>query len=74
VASKVIIHLEEFSNVFVDSLPMDRLPPFRPVNHMIPLLDESLKIRPRMYLMLDKYCTQWVKHVDAYVKNSWWNP
>jgi hypothetical protein len=31
--------LKEFSNVFVDSLPMERLPPFRPVNHTIPLLD-----------------------------------
>jgi hypothetical protein len=65
--------LEEFSNVFVDSLPMDRLPPFRPVNHTIPLLDESLKIRPCTYPMPDKYHVQWVEHVNAYVKNSWWN-
>jgi hypothetical protein len=53
---------------------MDRLPPFCPVNHTIPLLDESLKIHPRAYLMLDKYRAQWVEHVDAYVKSSWWNP
>jgi hypothetical protein len=66
--------LEEFSNVFVDSLPMDWLPPFCPVNHTIPLLDESLKIHPRVYPMPYKYPTQWVEHVDAYVKNGWWNP
>jgi hypothetical protein len=65
--------LEEFSNVFVDSLPMDRLLPFCPVNHTIPLLDDSLKIQPRAYLTPDKYRAQWVEHVDAYVKNSWWN-
>jgi hypothetical protein len=65
--------LEEFSNIFVNSLPMDRLPPFCPVNHMIPLLDESLKIRPCAYPMPDKYRAQWVEHVDAYVKNGWWN-
>jgi hypothetical protein len=52
--------LEEFSNIFVDSLPMDLLPPFHPVNHTIPLLDESLKIHPHAYPMPDKYCTQWV--------------
>jgi hypothetical protein len=66
--------LEEFSNVFVDSLLMDQLLPFCPVNHTIPLLDELLKIRLRAYPMPDKYRAQWVEHVDAYVKNGWWNP
>lgn len=50
--------LAEFSDVFVDKLPMDWLPPFRPVNHTIPLIDEAVKIRPRPYPMPDKYRAQ----------------
>jgi hypothetical protein len=41
---------------------------------MIPLLDELLKICPHVYPMPDKYRVQWVKHIDAYAKNGWWNP
>lgn len=66
--------LAEFSDVFVDKLPMDKLPPFRPVNHFIPLIDPDEKVRVRPYPMPHRYREQWDEQVTAYTKAGWWNP
>ncbi|SCZ92913.1 BZ3500_MvSof-1268-A1-R1_C066g00326 [Microbotryum saponariae] len=51
--------LEKFSDVFVDSLPMDQLPPYRPVNHEIPLIDPTGK-------------SQWAEHSAKYTRGRFW--
>ncbi|SGY28176.1 BQ5605_C083g12990 [Microbotryum silenes-dioicae] len=62
--------LEKYSDVFVDSLPMDRLPPYRPVNHEIPLIDPNEKVKPRVYPLADKYRSQWAEHSAKYTPRS----
>ncbi|SCZ96913.1 BZ3500_MvSof-1268-A1-R1_Chr4-2g06848 [Microbotryum saponariae] len=64
--------LEKYSDVFVDSLPMDRLPPYRPVNHEIPLIDPNEKVKPRVYPLADKYRSQWAEHSAKYTRGRFW--
>ncbi|SDA08332.1 BZ3501_MvSof-1269-A2-R1_Chr8-1g09769 [Microbotryum saponariae] len=64
--------LEKFSDVFVDSLPMDQLPPYRPVNHEIPLIDPTEKVKPRVYPLADKYRSQWAEHSAKYTRGRFW--
>ncbi|SCV73206.1 BQ2448_7131 [Microbotryum intermedium] len=64
--------LEKYSDVFVDSLPMDRLPPYRPVNHKIPLINLNKKVKPKVYPLVDKHCTQWAEHSAKYTCGCFW--
>ncbi|SDA03484.1 BZ3500_MvSof-1268-A1-R1_C045g00135 [Microbotryum saponariae] len=64
--------LEKFSDVFVDSLPMDQLPPYQPVNHEIPLIDPTEKVKPRVYPLADKYRSQWAEHSAKYTRGRFW--
>ena len=48
----------EFGDVLCDELPGE-LPPFRPVNHRIVLIDPEVKTRPRSDPMPNKYSKQW---------------
>lgn len=66
--------LAEFADTLVDELPHDRPAPFRPVNHSIPIIDESVKTRPRTYPMPDKYKAQWSAHANKFVESGWWSP
>jgi hypothetical protein len=66
--------LRDFSHVLVDELPTDRIPPFRPVNHSIPLIDEDLTTRPRSYPIPDRYKEQFAAHVNKYVESGQWSP
>ncbi|SDA03630.1 BZ3500_MvSof-1268-A1-R1_C139g00747 [Microbotryum saponariae] len=49
----------------VDS-SQDQLPPYRPVNHEIPLIDPTEKVKPRVYPLADKYRSQWAEHSAKY--------
>ncbi|SDA02212.1 BZ3500_MvSof-1268-A1-R1_Chr7-3g09563 [Microbotryum saponariae] len=64
--------LKKFSDVFVDSLPMDQLPPYQPVNHEIPLIDPTEKVKPRVYPLADKYRSQWAEHSAKYTRGRFW--
>ena len=65
--------LVEFGDVLCDELP-GVLPPFRPVNHHIALVDPSIKTRPRTYPMPNKYSRQWAAHRELYVSSGRWSP
>ena len=65
--------LAEFSDVLCDELP-GVLPPFRPVNHHIQLVDPAIKTRPRTYPMPNKYSHQWAAHRELYVSSGRWSP
>ena len=64
--------LERFSDAFVDKLP--GLPPFRPVNHHIPLVDASKPIRAHAIRMPDRYKEQFRAHTRAFVSHGFWSP
>ncbi|GAA5974834.1 hypothetical protein JCM11641_008387 [Rhodosporidiobolus odoratus] len=64
--------LAESNNVFVDELPAP--PPYRPVNHDIPLVDEEKKIRPHAIRMPDQYAAQWSAHLCKFVETGFWSP
>jgi hypothetical protein len=72
--TQVALLMQEFSHVLVDELPTDSIPPFRPVNHSIPLIDESLVIRPRSYPIPDRYKEQFAAHLNKYVESGQWSP
>ncbi|SCZ99856.1 BZ3500_MvSof-1268-A1-R1_C104g00572 [Microbotryum saponariae] len=63
--------LEKFSDVFVDSLPMDQLPPYRPVNHEIPLIDPPKRSNPG-YTPCRQYRSQWAEHSAKYTRGRFW--
>ncbi|GAA5980370.1 hypothetical protein JCM11641_001779 [Rhodosporidiobolus odoratus] len=64
---------ERFADVLVDSLPT-RLPPHRPVDHDIDLLDKELKIRPRVIGIPARYDKQWRAHVLKFKETGYWSP
>ncbi|GAA5982777.1 hypothetical protein JCM11641_007785, partial [Rhodosporidiobolus odoratus] len=64
--------LSEFDDIFVDELPGP--PPFRPVNHDIPLLDAEKKIRPHAIRIPDRYAAQWSAHLRKFVETGFWSP
>lgn len=64
--------LGEYSDVFVDELPGP--PPFRPVNHSIPLKDVERKIRPVAICIPDCYKAQWTAHLRKFVETGFWLP
>jgi hypothetical protein len=72
--AQVAALLREFSHILVDELATDQIPPFRPVNHSIPLIDESVTIRPRSYPIPDRYKEQFAAHVNKYVESGQWSP
>lgn len=65
---------DEFSDILVTERPTDKMVPFRPVNHTIPIIDESAKIRPSVYPMPDRYKEQWAAHANKFVESGWWSP
>lgn len=65
--------LSEFADVLVDEIPSE-LPPFRAVNHRIPLIDESKKIRPKSIPIPYKYRDQFLRHMNKYIEAGWWHP
>ncbi|GAA6001491.1 hypothetical protein JCM5350_002153, partial [Sporobolomyces pararoseus] len=64
--------LDEFSDVLVDELP-DRLPPFRPINHEIDLVDD-FKHHARPIPMPARFEKQWSAHVRQFVETGYWSP
>ncbi|GAA5988700.1 hypothetical protein JCM11641_006509 [Rhodosporidiobolus odoratus] len=64
--------LSDFDAIFVDELPGP--PPFRPVNHNIPLLDKEKKIRPHAIRIPDRYASQWSAHLRKFVETGFWSP
>ncbi|GAA5986982.1 hypothetical protein JCM11641_002275 [Rhodosporidiobolus odoratus] len=64
--------LGEFADDFVDELPGP--PPFRPVNHSIPLLDTEKKIRPHAICIPDRFAAQWSVHLRTSVETGFWSP
>ena len=64
--------VDEFADVFVDELP--GLPPFRPVNHSIDLLDAEKKIKPFAIRMPERFAAQWTAHLRKFVDSGFWSP
>ena len=64
--------LARFADVFVDKLP--GLPPFRPVNHHIPLVDPDKVIRSHAIRIPDRYKEQFRAHTRAFVAHGFWSP
>ncbi|SCZ92946.1 BZ3500_MvSof-1268-A1-R1_C072g00373 [Microbotryum saponariae] len=62
----------KYSDVFVDSLPMDRLPPYRPVNHEIPLIDPNEKVKPRVYPLPTNIVASGAEHSAKYTRGRFW--
>ncbi|GAA5974795.1 hypothetical protein JCM11641_007267 [Rhodosporidiobolus odoratus] len=65
--------LERFSDVLVSELP-NRLPPHRPEDHSIDLLDEEVKVKPRAINIPARYDQQWRAHVRKFVDTGYWAP
>ena len=63
----------EFDDVLCNELP-GWLPPFRPVNYRIVLVDPALKTRPRSYPMPNRFTKQWLEHRELYVSSGRWSP
>jgi hypothetical protein len=66
--------LAEFSDILVSELPPDQRPPFRPVNHSIPLIDPDHKVRPKVIPIPSKYRDQFAAHANKFVESGWWLP
>ena len=64
--------LADFADVFVDELP--ELPPFRPINHEIKLLDAEKRIKPHTIRIPDRYNAQWTAQVRKFVEKGFWSP
>ncbi|GEM12715.1 hypothetical protein Rt10032_c24g6732 [Rhodotorula toruloides] len=64
--------LERFEDVFVDELP--GLPPLRPVNHRIELVDKEKRVRPFAIRMPDRYRVQWTAHLRKFIEAGFWSP
>jgi len=64
--------LEEFSDVVVDELP-SRLPPFRPINHEIDLVDD-FKHHANPIPIPARYEKQWHAHTRLFVESGYWSP
>ncbi|GAA5885012.1 hypothetical protein JCM1840_006962, partial [Sporobolomyces johnsonii] len=73
-ASRLLDALKEaFADVLVDSLP-SRLPPNRPEQHSIDLLDDELKVRPKAIGIPARYDKQWRAHLLKFVETGYWAP
>ncbi|GAA5885381.1 hypothetical protein JCM3774_004861 [Rhodotorula dairenensis] len=64
--------MKAYSDIFVDELP--GLPPFRPINHEIKLIDKDKHVRPRAIPMPDRYSAQWTAHVRKFTESGFWSP
>jgi transposase InsO family protein len=64
--------LATFADVFVNELP--ELPPFRPVNHEIKLLDAEKRIKPHTIRIPDRYSAQGTAQVRKFVEKGFWSP
>ncbi|GAA5926219.1 hypothetical protein JCM10213_007402 [Rhodosporidiobolus nylandii] len=65
--------VDEFTDVLVTDLP-SRLPPNRPVQHSIDLLDEEKKIRPRVLPIPARYIQQFRAQVTKFMETGYWCP
>ncbi|GAA6021407.1 hypothetical protein JCM10207_004723 [Rhodosporidiobolus poonsookiae] len=65
--------VESFTDVLVSELP-DRLPPNRPEQHSIDLIDPERKIRPKTVPIPARYDKQWRAHVLKFVETGYWAP
>jgi len=63
--------LAEFDHLFITEL--GKLPPHRPIDHHIELINEEEKIRPRAIPIPLKYQTQWRAHVLKFVETGYWS-
>jgi hypothetical protein len=66
--------LNEFSNTLLNKLPDNKPAPIRPVSHSIPIINDTIKTRPRTYPMPDKFKAQWAAHANKFVESGWWLP
>ena len=64
--------MSRFVDVFVDELP--GLPPHRPVNHKIELVDKEKRVKPYAIRMPDRYRVQWTAHLRKFVESGFWSP
>ncbi|GAA5977291.1 hypothetical protein JCM11641_000055 [Rhodosporidiobolus odoratus] len=64
---------ERFADVLVDALP-DRLPPHCPIDHSIDLVNNELKIRPKVIGIPARYDRQWRAHVLKFKETGYWSP
>ncbi|PRQ69747.1 hypothetical protein AAT19DRAFT_12723 [Rhodotorula toruloides] len=64
--------MSRFKDVFVDELP--GLPPYRPVNHEIELVDKEKRVKPYAIRMPDRYRVQWTAHLRKFVESGFWSP
>ncbi|GAA5978443.1 hypothetical protein JCM11641_007947 [Rhodosporidiobolus odoratus] len=65
--------LAKYADVLVSELP-DRLPPHRPEEHSIELLDDEVKVKPRAISIPARYDQQWRAHVRKFVETGYWAP
>ncbi|GAA6000903.1 hypothetical protein JCM5350_003693, partial [Sporobolomyces pararoseus] len=63
--------LERFDHLFISKL--GKLPPHRPIDHHIELINEEEKIRPRAIPIPLKYEKQWRAHVLNFVETGYWS-
>jgi hypothetical protein len=68
---KIKLLVERFEHLFVEKL--GKLPPHRPIDHHIELIDEEEKIRPRAIPIPLKYEKQWRAHVLNFVETGYWS-
>ncbi|KIK49944.1 hypothetical protein GYMLUDRAFT_119642, partial [Collybiopsis luxurians FD-317 M1] len=52
----------------------EKMPPFREVNHSIPLIDENKKYRYYLPRCPDSLCSQLDEKIAKYVRAGWWKP
>ncbi|SCZ95625.1 BZ3500_MvSof-1268-A1-R1_C057g00249 [Microbotryum saponariae] len=62
----------KYSDVFVDSLPMDRLPPYRPVNHEIPLIDPNERSSRGSIPLPTNIVASGAEHSAKYTRGRFW--
>jgi len=65
--------VEKHKNLFVTELPRQK-PPFRPVNHTIPLINETLNIKGHPHAMADKFKPQLSSQLNLWSESGLWNP
>ncbi|GAA5972077.1 hypothetical protein JCM11641_002485 [Rhodosporidiobolus odoratus] len=65
--------VSEYSDILVTELP-SRLPPNRPVQHSIDLLDNEKKIRPRVLPLPTRYVQKFRAQLHKFVETGYWAP
>lgn len=65
---------EKYSDILVDALPNTGPPPFRPVNHSIPLINPDLIIKGGVYPCADKWKSQYAAHFNHFTETGYFSP